>query len=382
MKIVAAVLVAFGLILCAASAEAGKRVALVLGNGAYAHVPALPNPRRDAEAIAAALRRLGFEVELGVDLDLAAMRRTLLAYARKLEGAEVALFFYAGHGMQVHGQNYLLPVDADIQSEVDLDFAAMPARLVLEQMERWPSVKIVILDACRDNPFATALSRSMGATRAARALSRGLAQIEAAGGTLLAYATDPGDVASDGAGANSPFTQALLNHVETPGVEIHTMLTRVRADVYAATGERQRPWTESSLIGEVYLAPAPEAPPVTSAMLAPPSPAEPPPSSTLDPRQIELAVWEAAQSQFVRNAPLDDRILLSRFFDQVRRLARLLDFYRDVRAEIGHEQNEAALRTCENIAMHVAEIAEDVRLDGVVIVTDHGDATQKRFLGL
>ena len=97
---------------------------------------------------------------------------------------------------------------------------------------------------------------------------------------------------------------------------------------------------------------------------------------------LELAVWEAAQSQFVRHAPLDDRILLSTFFDQVRRLARLLDFYRDVRAEIGHEQNEAALRTCENIAMHVAEIAEDVRLDGVVIVTDHGDATQKRFLGL
>ena len=97
---------------------------------------------------------------------------------------------------------------------------------------------------------------------------------------------------------------------------------------------------------------------------------------------LELAVWEAAQSQFVRHAPLDDRILLSRFFDQVRRLARLLDFYRDVRAEIGHEQNEAALRTCENIAMHVAEIAEDVRLDGIVIVTDHGDATQKRFLGL
>ena len=97
---------------------------------------------------------------------------------------------------------------------------------------------------------------------------------------------------------------------------------------------------------------------------------------------LELAVWEAAQSQFVRHAPLDDRVLLSRFFDQVRRLARLLDFYRDVRAEIGHEQNEAALRTCENIAMHLAEVAEDVRLDGVVIVTDHGDETQKRFLGL
>jgi peptidoglycan hydrolase-like protein with peptidoglycan-binding domain len=300
MKFIACIFVALGLLLGAASAhaEAGKRVALVLGNGAYSHAPGLPNPPRDAEAMAAALDRLGFDVELGVDLDLAGMRRAVLSYARKLDGAEVALFYYAGHGMQVAGQNYLLPVEAEISSEVDLDFAAIPARLILAQMERWPATKIVILDACRDNPFATALSRSMGPVRASTALSRGLAQIEASGGTLLAYATDPGDVAADGEGDNSPFTEALLKHVETPGVEIHTMLARVRADVFKATRQRQRPWTESSLIGEFFLAsPTSETLPVTSAMLGPPTPAPPaPPSAGLDPRQIELAVWDAAQT--------------------------------------------------------------------------------------
>jgi uncharacterized caspase-like protein/peptidoglycan hydrolase-like protein with peptidoglycan-binding domain len=296
LRLGAFVLAILSVLLGATPAEAAKRVALVLGNGAYAHAPGLANPVRDARAMAAALERLGFEVELGVDLDLAGMRRAVQAYARGLQEAEVALFYYAGHGLQVNGQNYLLPVDAEVKSEVDLDFSAMPARLVLDQMERWPAVKIVMLDACRDNPFETALSRSMGSTRAARALSRGLAPIEAAGGTLLAYATDPGDVAADGSGDNSPFTDALLKHVETPGVEIHTMLARVRADVFQATGHQQRPWTESSLIGEFYLAPAEEKPPVTSAMLAPPETHAPPPSSEFDPRAIELAVWDAAQT--------------------------------------------------------------------------------------
>ncbi|HET7409351.1 MAG TPA: caspase family protein [Paracoccaceae bacterium] len=297
MRLIAAVLVLIALF--ATPAAAGKRVALVIGNGAYTSVPALANPRADAEEMAAALRRLGFEVELGVDLDLQGMRRTVQAFARRLQGAEVALFFYAGHGMQVYGQNYLLPVDAVLKSAADLDFATFPARLVLAQMERWPSVKIVILDACRDNPFATQLSRSMGSTRAARALSRGLAPIETAGGTLVAYATDPGDVAADGEGRHSPFTAALLEHIGTPGVEVNTMLARVRAEVYRSTDEQQRPWTETSLIGEFYMAPkAPEPPPVTEAMMAP-RPAPAPgftPQNALDPRTIELALWEAAEA--------------------------------------------------------------------------------------
>src|SRR5690625_2673470 len=263
MRLMLAILLFLGLLATSVAAASGaasgviaaeRRVAIVIGTGGYASVSALDNPSADAEAMAAALRRLGFEVELGVDLDLEGMRRTVQSFARRLEGAEVALFYYAGHGLQVHGRNYLLPVDAVLETEADLDFAAFPAHLVLAQMERWPSVKIVILDACRDNPFATRLGRAMGQTRAARALSRGLAPIETAGGTLLAYATDPGDVAADGSGRHSPFTAALLAHVETPGVEINTMLARVRADVYRATGEQQRPWTETSLIGELYMA--------------------------------------------------------------------------------------------------------------------------------
>ena len=295
MRLIAAILVLIGLFATPAAAE--RRVALVIGNGDYSSVPGLANPRADAEEMAAALRRLGFEVELGIDLDLQGMRRTVQAFARQLEGAEVALFFYAGHGMQVYGQNYLLPVDAALETEADLDFAAFPARLVMAQMERWPSIKIVILDACRNNPFATQLSRSMGKTRAGRALNRGLAPIETTGGTLLAYATDPGDVAADGEGRHSPFTAALLKHVETPGVEINTMLARVRAEVYRSTGEQQRPWTETSLIGEFYMAPkAPEPPPVTEAMLAPQPAPGPAPQNGMDPRTIELALWDAAEA--------------------------------------------------------------------------------------
>ncbi len=304
MRPIAAILVLISLLAVPAqgvlAGQSGQRVALVMGNGAYRQVPTLANPRADAEAMAAALERLGFDVELGVDLDLAGMRRAVQDFSRKLQGADMALFFYAGHGLQVHGQNYLLPVDAALESEADLDFAAVPARLVLAQMERWPAVKIVMLDACRDNPFATALKRSLEPSRSG-AVSRGLAPIEASGGTLLTYATDPGDVAADGDGPHSPFTAALLKNVETPGVEINTMLARVRADVYAATGQRQRPWTETSLIGEVYLAPeTPEPPPVVQAMMtphaAPAAPAPAPPQSGLDPRTIELALWDAAQA--------------------------------------------------------------------------------------
>lgn len=290
MRLIAAILVF--LVLLVPSAQAEKRVALVVGNGAYSSVPALANPSADAEAFGAALQRLGFEVELGIDLDLQGMRRAVQAFSRQLEGADVALFFYAGHGIQVYGQNYLLPVDAALETEADLDFAAIPARLVLSQMERWPGVKIVVLDACRDNPFSSALSRTMGASRAARALSRGLAPIETAGGTLLAYATDPGDVAADGDGRHSPFTEALLKHVETPGLEINTMLARVRAEVFTSTRQRQRPWTETSLIGEFYMSPKEPEPSVTQAMMAPKSPQPP----AMDPRQIELALWEAVQA--------------------------------------------------------------------------------------
>ncbi|CAN0601410.1 unnamed protein product, partial [Ectocarpus sp. 12 AP-2014] len=136
----------------------------------------------------------------------------------------------------------------------DLDFAAVDLQLVLRQLERTVPNSIILLDACRDNPFETALSRSMGATRSASALSRGLARVESLGGALIGLATDPGAVAFDGEGNHSPFTEALLSHIETPGLEINSMMTRVRADVVAATERRQRPWATSSLLQEIHLA--------------------------------------------------------------------------------------------------------------------------------
>ena len=243
------------LLLCASAfpAMAEKRVALVIGNSVYADAPDLRNPRADAREITAALQRLDFDVIGGTDLDIGAMRAKIREFSRRMENADLALFFYAGHGVQVAGQNYLLPTDAVLERESDLDFSTVNVDLVVRQMERSAKTKIVLLDSCRDNPFETALSQSMGATRSAKALSRGLAPTRAEGGALIGFATDPGDVAYDGEGDHSPFTQALLNHIETPGLEINVMMTRVRADVFKDTNRKQRPWTTSSLIGEVYL---------------------------------------------------------------------------------------------------------------------------------
>jgi formylglycine-generating enzyme required for sulfatase activity len=253
-----------------------ERVALVIGNSAYVHAPTLKNPVNDAQDVAEALNRLGFVVHLGTDLGTDAMRGLLRDFSRDAEGAELALFFYAGHGLQVDGRNFLIPVDAVIERESDLDFAAIELQLVLKQLERSSAHSIILLDACRDNPFETALARTMGAARSIGALGRGLAPVDTTGGALIGFATDPGAVAFDGAGENSPFTAALLTHLETPGLEVNALMTRVRADVVAATGRLQRPWSTSSLLDEVYLMPAA------------------PTAETADPLLTEVAVWKAA----------------------------------------------------------------------------------------
>jgi len=262
----------------ASTAQAERRVALVVGNASYAATTPLANPGNDATAVSAALARLGFEVLLGIDKDTAGLRALIRDFSAAADGADLALFYYAGHGLQVGGRNYLIPVDAALEREADLDFAAIDLQLVLRQMERGAKNSIVLLDACRDNPFETQLSRSMGATRSSALLGRGLAPVETLGGALIGFATDPGEVAYDGAGQHSPFTEALLTHVETPGLEINTLMTRVRADVVLATDRRQRPWATSSLLNELYLAPE--------------TPAEPANTAVLD----ELAAWRAAEA--------------------------------------------------------------------------------------
>ena len=230
-----------------------KRVALVIGNGAYARVARLANPMNDAADMAAALRVLGFEVVEGRDLDFQGMRTKVREFSRKLEGADLGLFFYAGHGVQVAGENYLVPVDATLENAGDLGTDAIELATVLAPMENAKRVNIVLLDACRDNPFTRSLRRSLG-TRSA-SVSEGLAAVRTGSGTLIAFATEPDNVAFDGDGTrNAPFTAGLLKHIQTQGVEVEALMKRVRQDVIAATKGKQTPWSNSSLVGDVFLA--------------------------------------------------------------------------------------------------------------------------------
>ena len=231
----------------------------MVGNGAYKNVAALPNPAIDAKSMAKLLRNVGFDVVEGSNLTRDKMTEKLLDFGKKAEGADVALFFYAGHGIAVNGTNYLLPVDADLKSEMDVKLgAAINVDLTLEQTMGDAKVKLVFLDACRDNPFAAKI-RSAKATRSVN-VQTGLAEMKSGEGTLIAFATGPGQTALDGeAGTNSPFTRALMANIASPGVEIQQAMTKVRAQVNEETSKGQLPWGHTNLIGSVYLNPAPAA---------------------------------------------------------------------------------------------------------------------------
>lgn len=237
-----------------AGSAAERRVALVIGNGAYVNAAALANPANDARIISERLRTLGFTVVTGIDVNKAGFDEKIREFAKMLTTADIAVLFYAGHGMQVAGVNYLLPVDAKLESERDLHFEATPVDVILRQMEmeRESKTSIVFLDACRDNPLSRSLARSMG-TRSA-SLGRGLAQAHAGVGTFISYSTQPGNVALDGSEANSPFTTALARHIATVGRPITSVMTEVRKEVMAATGGKQVPWDNSSLTGDFYFA--------------------------------------------------------------------------------------------------------------------------------
>jgi peptidoglycan hydrolase-like protein with peptidoglycan-binding domain len=257
---------------------AETRVALVIGNGAYRHAPTLANPANDARAVAATLRRLDFTVEAGLDLDIAGTRAALRRFTDALQDADVGLFFYAGHGLQVRGQNYLVPVDAALNRETDLIFEAVDFDDVLRLLQDRPRTSLVFLDACRDNPLARSLARNLGQARS-QVVGQGLAEVESGIGTLIAYATEPGNVASDGQGDHSPFTAALLANLETPGLEVGQMLRRVRKTVIDRTAHQQVPWDHSSLTGDFYF--KPPAPTVTA-----PTP----------PTDRDMAVWKAIET--------------------------------------------------------------------------------------
>ena len=250
----------------------GRRVALVIGNGDYRHGVPLRNPVNDARRIASMLDDIGFEVILGLDLDRRDMEQKIQEFGNRLDGARLGLLFYAGHGMQVVGENYLIPVDAKLERERDLPFETIAMGQILRTMESSAAANLVFLDACRDNPLARSLARSLG-TRST-AVGQGLAQIQSGLGTFVAYATQPGNVALDGGGANSPFTEALAHHLATPGVDIGMAMRRVREAVVASTSGRQVPWDHSSLTGEVVLRPTLASESVTRPATGfPPSPA-------------------------------------------------------------------------------------------------------------
>src|SRR5438067_1517989 len=219
MRFLIAAMTAAAFLVSTDAALADKRVAFVVGNGAYKNVAPLPNPAVDAKSMAKVLRNFGFDVVEGTNLTRDQMTEKLLDFGKKAEGADVAVFFYAGHGIAVNGTNYLLPVDADLKSEMDVKLgAAINVDLTLEQTMSDAKVKLVFLDACRDNPFAAKI-RSAKATRSV-AVGSGLAEMKSGEGTLIAFATGPGQTALDGeAGTNSPFTRALMANLPAPGID-------------------------------------------------------------------------------------------------------------------------------------------------------------------
>ena len=233
------------------AAAKSKRVALVVGNSAYQHTSTLTNPRHDAADVAAVLKGLGFHVVEGLDLGRTEMDRIILDFAETLSGAQVGLFFYAGHGLQVSGENYLVPIDAKLTTAVALDFEMIRLALVQRVMERATETNIIFLDACRDNPLARNLARAMG-TRSA-AVGQGLAPMESGVGTLVSFSTQPGNVALDGTGRNSPFAGALVQHLTISREDLSTVLIGVRNMVMAETSNRQVPWEHSALRARFYL---------------------------------------------------------------------------------------------------------------------------------
>jgi hypothetical protein len=269
-------------LLSASSASAEKRVALVVGNSAYQNVTRLENPRNDALLMAETLSGLGFALIGGraqLDLDKSALDTDVQNFGREIQGADVALFYYAGHGVQVSGSNYLVPVGANPTREADVDFQMVDVNLVLRQMQSSGTrLNIVILDACRNNPFSA---------RGLRSADGGLAQMRAPEGTLISYATQPGSVAQDGSDGHSPYTKALTTTIKQAGLDIFQAFNQVGLAVKRQTGGSQQPWVSSSPIDGSFYFVAPggtepkiaTAPPAQSADTMRPAPAVTPQAS-------------------------------------------------------------------------------------------------------
>jgi TPR repeat protein len=261
----------FGIALMAATfgaervAWAEKRIALVIGNAAYQSYGTLANPAQDVAAVAETLRAADFEVVEAVDFAHPDLERTVREFLGRLEGADVSLVYYSGHAVQVGGRNYIIPIDAKLESELDLDFEAIDLDTIMKFMQGSSKVRLVFLDACRNNPFAGRPFSTAGEQTRSVA-TRGLARIDAGVGTLIAFSTEPGNVALDGkSGGLSPFTSAFVTHALTPAIDIRQMLTAVRNDVIASTEGKQVPWENSSLVTDFFFVPK-RPPPIVADM--------------------------------------------------------------------------------------------------------------------
>ncbi len=299
----------FGLVLLVGStfaspSTAEKRVALVIGNGSYSAIPSLDNPLRDAELIAEKLRKVGFDVDLALDSDYFTLIQHVRSFGHRASGADAALFYYAGHGLQADGSNYLLPVDARLDRVADLPYQTLPLSLVMSELEFADAkINLVVFDACRDNPLTRSLVGKSGTRNID--ISKGLASVRRASGTFIAYATAPGEVAYDGQGTrNSPFTRALADWIEKPDLEIALMFRRVREQVVAATKGNQVPWVEEAILGDFYFQPKAETVPIPAAAPATATPEtiiKPTTPPVLNDGLVETA-WTAARSLNTREA--------------------------------------------------------------------------------
>jgi uncharacterized protein len=246
--------------------RAAGRVALVIGNSDYTHATSLANPANDAADTAASLERLGFSVIRALNVDFNAFGQAIRTFNAQVQGAEIGLVYYAGHGVELGGENWLIPVDAELRTDVDVANESIGLKTLMQSVRQASGAGLVILDACRDNPFTAKMSRS----KLTRSVDRGLARVEPTANVLVAYAAKDGTVAKDGTGRNSPFTAALLNNLETPGLDVGLLFRTVRDEVLSATRREQQPFVYGSLSSKpIYLKdPAPvSAPPYGPAMV-------------------------------------------------------------------------------------------------------------------
>ena len=234
------------IVLGALPAAAGSRVALVIGNSAYDNVPSLPNPVNDAADLGAALKRLDFDVKILTNLRYDEMRKELIAFGERASGAEIAIIFFAGHGIQMGGDNWVIPVDAKLATDLNVANETIGLQSLTRAVSNTSRLGLVILDACRINPFIP----KMVSTNVSRAVDRGFSRVEPSDNVLVAFAARDGTTAADGKGRNSPFTRALLDNVEKPGVEVDFLFRKVRDDVMKATDRQQQPFVYGSLSGE------------------------------------------------------------------------------------------------------------------------------------